>query len=100
MIVDRFSKELVLFLITKNFSALDLVQGFCNHIWKCHDTPQSVLSNQGMQFTSSFTQALNKLLGVKSILSSPYHLQTDGQTECTQQTWQRYLHAYTTEDKY
>src|SRR5438445_294699 len=32
-------------------------------------------------------------------MSAPYHPQTDGQTERTQQTWQRYLRAYTGEDK-
>src|SRR5438445_2205211 len=32
-------------------------------------------------------------------MSAPYHLQTDGQTERTQQTWQWYLQAYSGEDK-
>lgn len=33
-------------------------------------------------------------------MSAPYHPQTDGQTEWTQQTWQWYLHAYMTKDKW
>lgn len=90
-VVNWFSKELVLFPITKSFLAADLAQGFCDHVWKCHSTPRLVLSDREMQFTSSFTQALCQLLRVKSILSTPYHPQTDGQTERTQQTWQRYL---------
>src|SRR5437660_12494991 len=67
-IVDRFSKEIVLFLVAKNAMALDLVHGFRDHVWKHHGTPQSVLSDQGLQFTSSFTQALCKLLGIHSIM--------------------------------
>src|SRR5947209_7704485 len=77
-VIDWFSKEIVLFLVTKNMTALDLVYGFQDHMWKQHGTPQSVLSDQGSQFTSSFTQVLCKLLGIHSIMSALYHLQTDG----------------------
>src|SRR5438309_5408465 len=99
MVVDRFSKEIVLFPVTKGVTTADLAQGFRDHVWKRHGTPQSVLSDRGPQFASSFTQALCKLLGIRSIMSAPYHPQTDGQTERTQQTWQRYLRAYAGEDK-
>src|SRR5947209_6612539 len=98
-VVDRFSKEIVLFPTTKHVTALDLAQGFRDHVWKRHGTPQSVLSDRGPQFASSFTQALCKLLGIRSIMSATYPPQTYGQTERTQQTWQRYLRAYVGEDK-
>lgn len=54
-IIDRFSKEIVFFPITKNVSMINLAQGFKNHVWKCHGTLQSVLSNCGSQFISLFT---------------------------------------------
>lgn len=44
-------------------------------------------------------QALYKLLDIKSIMSAPYHLQTNGQIERTQQTWQQYMRVYTLEDR-
>lgn len=81
MVIDRFSKEIVLFLVMKNVTAIGFAQGFHDHVWKQHRTPQSVLSDYGPQFTSSFTQALCKLLGIKSIISALYHPQTDSQTE-------------------
>lgn len=98
-VINQFSKEIVLFLVIKSVSTVDLAQGFHVHVWKQHETLQSVLSDCRPQFASSFTQALCKLLRIKSIMSSPYHPQTDRLTEQMQQTWQHYLHAYITEDK-
>lgn len=83
IVVDCFSKETVLFPVTKNVTAIDLAQGFQDHVWKCHRTPQSVLGDHSSQFASLFTQALCKLLEIKSIMLTPYHPQTDGKTKHT-----------------
>src|SRR5438309_9027189 len=61
IVVDRFSKEIVLFPVSKSVMAIDLAHGFHDHIWKRHGTSQSVLSDRGPQFVSSFTQALCRL---------------------------------------
>ena len=42
-----------------------------------HGIPQEILTNQGAQFTSMLLRCLYELLGVQSITTSPYHLQTE-----------------------
>ena len=43
--------------------------------------PEEILSDQGANFISKLMQYLYKLLGVKSIRTSPYHPQTNGAVE-------------------
>src|SRR4029077_912161 len=98
-VIDWFSKELVMFLVMTGCTVLELTQGFHDHIWKRHGMLVSILSDRGPQITSSFMAAVCKLLSIKQILMLPYHLQSDGQTEHMQQTWEWYLRAYVAEDR-
>src|SRR3954454_24480512 len=52
------------------------------------------LSPRDKLFTSCFTKCLSKLVGIKQRLSTAFHPQTDGQTECTNQTLEQYLRVY------
>jgi transposase InsO family protein len=52
-------------------------------VWKHHGTPRAVLSDRGSQFIAGFTHELYKLLGIKLAMSTAYHPQTNGLTECT-----------------
>jgi len=54
---------------------------FRDHICKLHGLPVTALSDRGLQFAAKFMKELNKILGIKTKLSTAYHLQTDGQTE-------------------
>ena len=46
-----------------------------------HGIPREILTDQGMNFTSSLLQELYKMLGVTSLKTTPYHPQTDGLVE-------------------
>ena len=46
-----------------------------------HGCPQQLLSDQGSQFRSGVLQVLSHSLGIKKVLTSPYHPQTNGLTE-------------------
>ena len=37
---------------------------FRDHVWKLHSLPEEVISDQGMQFVSSFMHSLGHLLGI------------------------------------
>ena len=50
-----------------------------------------VISDHGPTFISNFSCNLATLLGVKLTLSTSYHPQTDGQTECVNQEIEVYL---------
>ena len=72
-------------------SALGTAQIYQDHIWSKHGLPQKVISDRGPQFTAQFMKDLHKLTGVIGNLSTAYHPQTDGQTECMNQEVELYL---------
>lgn len=97
-VVDQFSKEIVVFLTTDTVSASQLAQSFWDKVWCRHGTPVNVVSNQEPQFIMEFMWQVNKILGIWTWLSLARHPKSDGQTERTQQAWQRYLRVYATEE--
>ena len=56
-----------------------------------HGVPREILTDQGINFMSELLQELHKLLGIKSIHTSPYHPQTDGLVERFNQTLKQML---------
>jgi len=63
-------------------------------MWKLHGLPESVMSDRGPQFGAGLTRELNKMLGIETKLSMAYYLQTDRQTERTNQELEQYLRIY------
>lgn len=59
--------------------------------------PESILSDQGTDFTSNTIKEVNKLFKIKHILSSPYHPQTNGALERSHLTLKEYLKHYINE---
>lgn len=56
--------------------------------------PESILTDQGSDFTSNLFKEVNKLFKIKHILSSPYHPQTQGALERSHLTLKDYLKHY------
>ncbi|CAI5638198.1 unnamed protein product [Oreochromis niloticus] len=48
--------------------------------------PQEILTDQGTNFMSTLLKQVYKLLGIRSVRTTPYHPQTDGLTERFNQT--------------
>jgi hypothetical protein len=59
--------------------------------------PEEIISDRGPQFASAFTKELNRLLGIRTSLSTAYHPQTDGQTERVNQEIEQYLRLFVNE---
>ena len=85
VICDRFSKMSHFVATTEKTTAEGLARLFRDNVWKLHGLPESVISDKGLQFAAGLTKELNKMLGIETKLSTAYHLQTDGQTERTNQ---------------
>lgn len=51
-------------------SAQTLVKMFIQHIYLLHEAPERIISERGVQFTSSFWQEFLKMLGTSQGLSS------------------------------
>ena len=71
-----------------------LARLFRDNVWKLHGLPENVISDRGPQFAAGLTRELNKMLGIGTKLSTAYHLETDGQTERTNQELEQYLRMY------
>ena len=81
VIVDWFMKMIQLKATIINVSSEEITKIYWDKIWKLHRVPWKVLSNKESQFASRFMEELNKVLGIKRMLSTVYHSQIDGQTK-------------------
>ena len=61
--------------------------------------PKEVLIDQGTNFLSRLMDEMYRMLGVKTIRTSPYHPQTDGLAERFNQTLKAMLRQTTEEGK-
>ena len=94
VVVDRFSKEVVFVLCTKEETAYSTTELFRDHVWCQHGLPNTVVSNRGSVFASNFLGELYKLLGIERKMSTAFHPQTDGQTERLNHEINQYLRTY------
>ena len=81
VVVNWFSKEVMLVPCTKEETTLSTAELFIDHVWCQHGPPSSVVSDHGSVFASNFLGELYRLLGVKHKMSTVFHPQTDGQME-------------------
>ena len=94
VVCDRLSKMTHFVATTEETSAEELARLFRNNMWKLHELPESVVSNRGPQFVAELTKELNRMLGIKTKLSTVFHPQTDGQTERMNQELEQYLRFF------
>jgi hypothetical protein len=79
--IDRLGKDAVTIPCHKNIDARGVATLFLQWIYRFGHTPESIVSDRGPQFVSSFWNEFCRIIGVKIKLSTAYHKQTDGQTE-------------------
>jgi len=81
VVCDRLSKMTYFVATTEGTSAEGLARLFRDNMWKLHGLPESVMSDKGPQFAAELTKELNRMLGIKTKLSTAFYPQMDGQTE-------------------
>ncbi|CEL62189.1 Retrotransposable element Tf2 155 kDa protein type 1 OS=Schizosaccharomyces pombe (strain 972 / ATCC 24843) GN=Tf2-1 PE=4 SV=1 [Rhizoctonia solani AG-1 IB] len=94
VIVDSFTKFVVLAPVSKKLKAPKLAEIFLNQVWKQYGLPEKTVSDRGTVFNNKFLRALYKRLGIDPHFSSAYHPQSDGQTERVNPTIEHFLRAY------
>jgi transposase InsO family protein len=97
-VVDSITKHTHFIPTHTTITAEGAARLYLRDVWKHHGTPRAVLSDRGPQFIAGFTRELHKVLGIKLATLTAYHPQTDGQTECTNQELEGYLHTYSQVD--
>ena len=81
VVCDRLSKMTHFVATMEGMSVEGLARLFRDNVWKLHRLPESVVLDRGPQFAAELTKELNRMLGIKTKLSTVFHPQTDGQTE-------------------
>ena len=65
IVVDQFSKMIQLFLVSTEIISQGMAKIFRNEIFKLHDIPKKVISDQGPQSVLSFMKALYSQLQIE-----------------------------------
>nr|GEU44563.1 putative reverse transcriptase domain-containing protein [Tanacetum cinerariifolium] len=86
VIVDRLTKSAHFLPMRENDPMEKLIKLYMKEVVTRHGVPVSIISDRDGRFTSLFRQALHKALGTRLDMSTPYHPETDGQSERTIQT--------------
>ena len=94
VVCDRLSKITHFVATTKGTSVEGLARLFRDNVWKLHRLPESVVSDRGPQFAAELTKELNRMLEIRTKLSTAFHPQTDGQTERMNQELEQYLRFF------
>ncbi|KAF8749064.1 hypothetical protein RHS01_10384 [Rhizoctonia solani] len=94
VIVDSFTKYVILVECSKKLKAPELADLFLQHIWKRYGMPEKMVLDRGRVFNNKFLKALYQCLGINPHFSSAYHPQSDGQTESVNPTVKHFLQAY------
>ena len=81
VVCNRLTKMAHLIPMMEKTSVEGLAVLFWDHVWKLHGLPESIISDQGVQFAVGLIKELNRMLGIETKLSMAFHPQTDGQTE-------------------
>ena len=77
VVCDRLSKISYFMATVEGTSAEGLTRLFRNNMWKLHRLLKSMISDRELQFAAELTIKLNWILGIKTKLSTSFHLQTD-----------------------
>ncbi|QRW23228.1 Retrotransposable element Tf2 protein [Rhizoctonia solani] len=94
VIVDSFTKYVILVECSKKLKALELADLFLRHVWKRYGMPEKTVLDRGRVFNNKFLKALYQRLGIDPHFSLAYHPQSDGQTERVNPTVKHFLRAY------
>lgn len=95
VVVDRLTKMAHFIPTTHKYTSKIIANLFITHVFRYHGLPDSIVSDRDPKFTSHFWKALQKELGVRLLMSTADHPQTDGQAEATVKIIQKMLKPFT-----
>jgi len=73
VVCDRLTKMAHFIPMTEKTLAEGLAVLFWDHVWKLHGLPESIISDRGAQFVAGLIKELNRILGIKTKLSTAFH---------------------------
>ena len=92
--VDRLSKMVHFDAAPTHTGALECAKLFRHNVMKLHGMPRDIVSDQDPRWKGKFWTELCRLMGTTQSMSTPYHPQTDGQTERANRTLEEMLRHF------
>ena len=95
IVVDQgLTKGVILMPCNKMITAIQTADLLIRGVFKRFGLPDSIISDRGVQFTATVFKEVMKALKITQKLSTAFHPQTDGQTECYNQELKVYLQIF------
>jgi Integrase zinc binding domain len=95
-ITDHDTTKATVFIpCNKTIDALNAAQLYTKHVFPYYGAPKRIISDRDPHFTAELAKELCCLLDIKQNISTAYHPQTDGQSECSNQWLEQYVWIYT-----
>jgi transposase InsO family protein len=95
VMVDQNATKGVIFIPTnKTVSAAEAACLYYEKVYTRFGLPDKIILDRDPCFALNLFQELGKLLGVKLVMSTTYHPQTDGETERVNQELEIYLRTF------
>jgi transposase InsO family protein len=92
--VDKRIKLVHFVACKEEVSAKEFAELYVDHIFRLHGLSREFITNRDPRFTNAFWQEVTVLLGTRTVMSSSFHPQTNGQTERVNQTLETYLQHF------
>lgn len=86
VIIDHLTSMVHLAPTKQTYRAKDIAEVLFDRVYKHHGMPAHIVSDRDSLFTSTFWKTLHELTGIELRMSSSFHPQTDGATECANRT--------------
>jgi transposase InsO family protein len=94
VVVDRLSKMRHFIPRHTTIDAVGLAKVFLQEVVRLQGLPKTIISDRGPQFDSTFWRQICNRLGIDRWMSTPFHAQTDGQTERRNAGMEQYLRVF------
>jgi len=99
VVVDGFTKMAHFIRLATNATAKEVADTFLKEVWKLYRLWSEFVSDVEAKLCEEFGESLWKALGIKMRMSRAYHLQTNGQTERSNQVLEGYLRNFVNYDQ-
>lgn len=99
VVICRLTSMVHLVPVQTTIRASELAVLFIREVVRLHGLPDSIVSDRDAKFTSRFWRDVHRILGVRMLMSTAFHPQTDGATERANRSIGQILRAVVTPDQ-